>query len=223
MALTDQQTYFAELRNLTDRVFRSHPEIPDHRDRYPWLTGFLGDPFSGIWFLAENPSLSRVENAVNRDPQSVGEESQWSISPGDKLFRTMLRKHGFKQGEALASGGWNCYITDVIKETDYVQRWRNKSQKARFEVADIWAPVLHWELANSRPKLIVVMGRQTQKLLDHLRESKGPGLPHLEYLDHYSFLGSRPQGKLGPMHPKRIEQYDCDFARIAEVFREISG
>ncbi len=220
--LRNRAAYFEQLALQVSRVFERLPAGRDHRKKFPWLTGYLGDPFSGIWFLAENPSLSRVERIAQRPNFRSALDLQWSESPGDKLFRAMLVKHGFKRGGPMAPGGWRCYITDIIKETDYVQKWHDKSQGARNRVATEWAPVLTWELANSAPQLIVVMGRQTERLLKHLAST----LPNIklratEYLDHYSYIGSRPQGSLGPMHPTRIRKYDTDFQRIAEVFRQL--
>ena len=220
----NEVTYFEQLDLQVSKVFERLPGDRDHRRGYRWLTGYLGDPFSGIWFLAENPSLMRVERIAQRSDYRPSPDLQWSESPGDKLFRDMLVKHGFKLGEAMAEGGWRCYITDIIKETDYVQRWRDKSQVVRNRVAEEWAPVLIWELAYSRPQLIVVMGRQTQRLISHLAATLPEiKLPPTTYLDHYAYIGSRPQGSLGPMHPTRIRKYDTDFQRIAELFRRQSN
>jgi hypothetical protein len=40
----------------------------------------LGDPFAGIWFLAEQPSLLRMVRASKRDRLSP--DTQWSESEG---------------------------------------------------------------------------------------------------------------------------------------------
>src|SRR5437899_2448473 len=87
------EQFFSDLNRLSDTVFGSHPEIVDHRRDFPWLTGSLGDRYADIWFVAENPSLSQVRRAAGNSP-----ELQWSVSRGDKLFREMLVKHGFKTG-----------------------------------------------------------------------------------------------------------------------------
>jgi hypothetical protein len=218
----NEATYFEQLDLQVSKVFEGLPGHRDHRKKYPWLTGYLGDPFSRVWFLAENPSLSRVERITQRPNYRPSLDLQWSESPGDKLFRDMLVKYDFKLGEPMEPGGWRCYVTDIIKETDYVNSWRAKSQGERNRVAQAWAPVLTWELANSRPQLIVVMGKQTHRLLTHLASTLPDfKLPALEYLEHYSYIGSRAQGSLGPMHPTRVQKYDTDFQRIAEMFRQI--
>jgi hypothetical protein len=111
-ASNDQQheIYERELPVRIDAVFRAHPELYDHRRDYPWLIACLGDPFAPVWFVAENPSLTQVARALARTP-----EDQWNVSPGDKLFRRQLVKHGFKHGGVDEPGGWHCYITDTIK------------------------------------------------------------------------------------------------------------
>jgi hypothetical protein len=220
--LRDITVYFQRLDEQISSVFEDLSKDRDHREKFPWLTGYLGNPFSGIWFLAENPSLMRVERIAQRANFHPTIDLQWSESPGDKLFRDMLVKHGFKRGGPMEKEGWRCYITDIIKETDYVQRWHDRSQNTRNRVAEEWAPVLAWELANSAPQLIVVMGKQTQRLLKHLSSAlPAIRLPPTVYLDHYSYIGSRPQGPLGPMHPTRVQKYDADFQTIAEVFRQV--
>jgi len=51
----------------TDGIFKLNPGLFDHRTQHPWLVGALGDPHAGIWFVAENPSLTQVERVQNPD------------------------------------------------------------------------------------------------------------------------------------------------------------
>jgi len=118
-----------ELSVRIDAAFRAHPEAFDHRDAHPWLLGCLGDLFADVWFVAENPSLTQVERGLNFTP-----EEQWSVSPGDKLFRRMLTEHGFKAGTAHSPGEWRCYITDVIKSADRVETWKKRSVSERHQI-----------------------------------------------------------------------------------------
>jgi hypothetical protein len=92
-------TYSDELNRRIDRIFANHPEIPNHRKQLPWLTGYLGDSFAGIWFLAENPSLTTARRAtgVKSTPPTV--ECQWAVSSGDQLFRKCLVQNGFKEAD----------------------------------------------------------------------------------------------------------------------------
>jgi len=210
--------YWTGLVEETDRVFRSHPSLFDHRSEYPWLVGALGDPTAGIWFVAENPSLTQVERVQDPlgGPPTI--EAQWWASRGDKLLREMLVKHGFKKGTIDSPEGWNCYITNVIKEADYTKNWREKTQTARNQAAEIWAGLLDWELKNSRPKMIVVMGNQADLLLQHLVSIGKIRLPKVERITHYSYIGQRAQGKLGPMHPQRVDKYDQELERIQNIY-----
>jgi uracil-DNA glycosylase len=217
--LTDrQETFFADIARLSDAVYRSDPRIPDRRREHPSVTGCLGDPFAPVWFIAEAPSLTQVERGRARSP-----EQQWDVSPGDKLFRRMLAKHGFKEGDALAPGGWRCYITDIIKSSYFVKDWNEEPGDVRMAVAEAWAPVLRYELEQGRPRLAIALGKKTQEPLEHLqRRGLIPRLPPTITIYHYSYLGSRPQGKLGPMHPDRLAAWDADFAHIAARGRELS-
>ena len=215
------QDYSESFNKQIDSVFSSHPEIYDHRVDFPWGTGYLGNPSAGIWFVAEIPSLLRVERADRRKNQNISEDTQWSESPGDKLFREMLFKHGFKHGDPFLPGGWNCYITNVIKLTSYVKDWQEKTQTKQEWTAEIWSPVLSWELTNSKPLLVVVMGRKTQNLLEYLVANKRIRLPKTEFITHYAYIGSRPKGKMGPMHPERIRDYDAEFAHIRNIFEAL--
>jgi len=108
-----RRDFFGVIERLVDGVYRDNPRIPDRRAEYPWVTGHLGDPFAPVWFIAEAPSLSRIEGAHGRTGVMPTPEMQWTISPGDKLFREMLAKHSFKTGGAFSPGGWRCYITGV--------------------------------------------------------------------------------------------------------------
>ena len=127
----NEQEYFSELKKQVLQVIRRHPEINNWYLNFPWLTGSLGNPFVGIWFMAENPSKRRLERVAKRNPSEISTESQWSESTGDKLFRQMLVKHGFKQGKEFSLGGWSCYITNIIKQPDYADDWGAKTDKEK--------------------------------------------------------------------------------------------
>ena len=146
------QNFEVELRQRIDETFKRHPRLPDHREMFPWVTGFLGDPSSPVWFVAENPSLGQVERASGL-PALRSPESQWAaVSRGDLLFREMLVEHGFKVGDALEAGGWRCYITDVIKSVHRAEAWNREPAAVRWGVAEAWASVFAWELATGNPR-----------------------------------------------------------------------
>jgi hypothetical protein len=210
--------YWADLAKETDKVFKSHPGLRDHRSQYPWLTGAHGDPFAGIWFVGENPSLTQVERVRDPNGGAPTVEAQWWSSRGDKLLREMLVKYGFKNGSIDSPGGWKCYITNVIKEADYTRDWREKTQAARNNSAEIWAGLLAWELKNSKPRLIIAMGNQAETLLHHLISNRRIELPRVEQITHYSYIGQRALGHLGPMHPLRIIEYEKEIVRVKKIF-----
>ena len=121
-------TEFSEgLTSQIDDVFRLNRKLIDHRNAHPWLLGALGDPDSGIWFVAENPSLRQVERARNPDGGVPTPEAQWFASKGDTLLRETLVLHGFKTGTVESLGGWKCYVTNVIKQADYAKDWGSLS------------------------------------------------------------------------------------------------
>jgi hypothetical protein len=210
------------VRNQAAHVFRRFPDLPDHRKESSWVVGALGDPASPVWFIAENPSLGQVERAGRSAPLQ-DPELQWAVSEGDKLFRRMLVKHGFKTGGELTPGGWRCYITDVIKSAYRAEVWRKLTAAQRRRIAEQWAPVLAWEIEVGAPKLLVSLGGQTHKLIDHLANAGLlPPLPERLLIDHYSYIALRPEKarRLGPMNPVRIAEYDAQFAAIARRFRK---
>jgi hypothetical protein len=99
--------YADGLSDEIDKCFKI-TGLPDHRDQYPWLRGWLGDPEAPVWFISEAPSEWRVE----RDGQAADNpEAQWAISDGDKEFRAALTLAGFKEGQPLSPGGWRSYVT----------------------------------------------------------------------------------------------------------------
>lgn len=206
--------YRSELVRRTRKILRDSADVDDHYMRFPWLTGALGDPEAGVWFVAENPSLTMVERARNPDGGPPTEEAQWWASRGDKLFRDLLYKHGFKATPPDEPGGWRCYITNIIKQPDYSKLWRNKPQSRRNEAAERWAPLFAWELSQGRPPLVVALGKTVRRILKYL-DGGYFSLPATTTIHHYSYVAHRPEGQLGPMHPERVERYDADFAGIA--------
>lgn len=217
------ENYFEQLHYQVEQVFLTHPDRPNHLGKFPWLIGALGNPQSKIWFVAENPSLTMVERATNPDGSPPTIEAQWAASRGDRLFRDMLVKHGFKDGTWATQDGWQCYITNVIKEADYVKTWRAKTQQQRYQVADVWSSVLRWELDQTKPVLVVTMGQQVARLINHFINTGQLSFPRVEAIEHYSYIAHRPRDKQGPMHPLRVQEYDNDFARISATIQALKS
>ena len=213
------ETHRNELLQRTRDVLARSGSVDDHLLKFPWLTGALGEPESTVWFVAENPSLTMLERATDPGGGPPTEEAQWWASRGDKLFRDLLHEHGFKGSPPDELGGWQCYITNVIKEPDYAKLWRSKPQRKRNEAALRWASLLQWELDQGEPRVVVALGKTVQRILEFL-DGDRIRLPRLETIAHYSYVAHRPEGTLGPMHPDRVARYGAEFARIAEIQRE---
>lgn len=213
-------TYRAGLLERIGEVFSSRPALYDHRLDHPWLTGALGAPESGVWFVGENPSLRQVERVTDPQGGPPTEEAQWWASKGDRLFREMLVKHGFKASPPHEHGGWRCYITNLIKEADYAAHWRGSSAERQQEAARLWAPVLSWELEQSRPLLIVALGKIVRDILAQHAE-RGMQLPMIETVQSYTYVAQRPRGNQRPGHPERVQEYSQEFAAVAALHQRL--
>ena len=135
----------------------------------------------------------------------------------------MLVKYGFKRGLIESVGGWQCYITNVIKEADYPQTWRDKSQPARDHAAEIWSRVLFWELERSKPRLVVIMRTTYTKLLiKPLVDKRLIDVPDQKVITHYAYIGLCAQGTLGTDASRPIMAYDQEFTCIRNVFDALS-
>jgi hypothetical protein len=212
--------YANSLSGEITSVLLAHPDIPDHRIKYPWLIGALGSIRSRVVFAAENPSLSQVQAAT--DPLTDGPatiESQWWQSRGDKLFRQALVESGLKSGSIASAGDWNCYVTNVIKQPDYAEKWKKTSTQSLRRHAEIWAPVLLFELLTVKPALVVALGNKAHSLLQHLMKTKL--IPHypVHKIPHYSYIALRADAirKLGPMNPFRVQEYKQQIRHVAEL------
>ena len=76
----------------------------DWFEEYPWLTGYIGDIHSQIWFLGENPSLTQVIKQSKK--QQLNENLQWNASAGDQLLREAITEANLKDGNPLKNEGW---------------------------------------------------------------------------------------------------------------------
>lgn len=199
--------YADEVAARVDAVFTAHPELRDHRREHPWLVGWLGDVTAQVWLVAENPSATQVDRIHSSGSTP---EAQWAASSGDLLLREALVEHGLKSGGPLSAGEWHCYITNVMKSEVFVKDWNGTAKGQRLAVAEMWAPVLRFELEFGRPKKLVVLGANAYEALRHVeRQGLVPQLPPLERLHHYSYVMMRPdtKRKLGPGDPLRQAEW----------------
>lgn len=137
-------SYMAELDRLIDRT-RKRLDYTDDPKR-EWVTGYLGDPFAGIWFVGENSRRNRSTwqlNKLGALGKVASPENQWWKSAADRLFRKALAEARFQDRPELDPGGWHCYVTDMIKENAGVGSWnKGLNDDGRFERAKGWRDVL---------------------------------------------------------------------------------
>ncbi|MBI3859506.1 MAG: uracil-DNA glycosylase family protein [Thaumarchaeota archaeon] len=208
----------AKVRAEVDKVFATNPQLFDHRKKYPWCPGYLGDMTSGLIFLAENPSLQGLRK-VSKNEALQDPELQWWVSRGDKVFRSALAKAGFKDGRPDERGGWHCYITNFVKMAEQPSRWNSKTEEERFEIVRAFAPVLQTEINIVKPRMIAVMGMDRPRsyflrvLHEHLLEL--PPSCAVEYVWHYATFNR------GSFTTAKVHKYETDFERLSSKLRQL--
>ncbi len=91
------------LGKLVDDVYAGRRDLVDHRIRFPWLQGFLGDPQARVWFIAWYPSTRAVQRI--HSPTATC-ESQWLATEGDRIFRqNLIRAASRQETSSLRVGG----------------------------------------------------------------------------------------------------------------------
>jgi hypothetical protein len=120
-------------------------------------------------------------------------ESQWWGGPSDyaaRRFRWVLCELGLKTTPWDARGGWNCYITNLVKEVNVVGDQNALCLGAKKLQAEVWAPILEWEIGRVKPRLIFCVGAKTYRLVRWLqREGLLSEFP-VHQIWHYSARGS---------------------------------
>lgn len=190
--------YFEELREKINLRLRElgtrHADL--QIKEYPWLYGALGAVPSEVMFICENPSLSGVRRAHvdTIDGRAPDIEAQWwggRNNPAAKRFRRVLHRMGLKTTRPDARGGWNCYITNVVKEANIAGLEQGtKSSGERLHQARDWAGILGWELEQVRPEHVFTVGGKAHDAVARLL-AEGllpPFEPRL--MGHYSARGS---------------------------------
>lgn len=202
------------IQGAISRVIRD-AGVEDHREGFPWLKGYLGDPGRGTWFIAWYPSLSKVKGANRRGDSP---NLQWSESPGDRVFRETLVKFKFKSGEPMSAGGWNCYITDLVKSPYDVGAYKSMSRHEQDRAIRQWAPVLQLELTMGKPRVLVAMGAEVRDALGRFIDiSRTDLLIYPGKLWHYATLN------YGPVTPDKRSAYEAQFVELSVYLRTLSA
>lgn len=210
----------------SDSIFREikknikKHKLYDYLNDYPWLTGYIGNPNCSVWFIGENPSLDGVKKVHDRNTEH-SENLQWNSHSGDWLLRDSLTEFGYKDGESRENVGWNCYITNFIKEPETVAvRNKKKQDKKYWQVQALrWLPILQLQIDNGKPKVLVEMGGQALEILNFMKVN-GLKTPEFDFIPHYSYIMKRPDRstKLGPGHPLRIKEFKEAISRIKNKY-----
>lgn len=208
------------VQSIKEIIHRDH--LDNWFNDYPWLTGQLGNINSPVWFIGENPSLSGVRN-IDRMSVDKTENLQWNSSSGDKLLREALSESGLKYEVPGSNEGWECYITNAIKEPEIVSERNKKKRDSSYwkEQAKRWMPVLQEQIDIGRPEVLVALGGQAEKILRYMI-TIGLQAPRIEKIHHYSYIMKRPEAgtSRGPGHPDRILEFKNS---IREIARSYSG
>ena len=204
------------VQSIKEIIKRDH--LDNWFDDYPWLTGQLGSINSPVWFIGENPSLSAVKRVDQRSVDKT-ENLQWNSHNGDRLLREALSESGLKHGLPESNEGWECYITNAIKEPEIVSERSKKKRDSSYwkEQAERWMPVLQEQIDIGRPKVLVVLGGQAEKILKYMIEI-GLKAPKIEKIHHYSYIMKYPEAgtRRGPGHPDRVLEFKSSVREIAK-------
>lgn len=201
--------------------------LRDWLDEFPWLTGYLGDPLSPVWFIAECPSLTAIEKADKRERgkpepnQELSENLQWNCHDKDtQMLREALTRAGLKDGDLCANSDWRCYLTNAVKEPQFAKDRNAQKPKKNMlrEDANIWWPVLQHQIDNGKPGVLVPIGQNSADLLEYMREcGLKTSAEIISPIYQYSYIMTKPDRKmgLGPGHPARIEEFEASILKIA--------
>ncbi len=204
------------LLSLTKKTIKNH-SLSDWLIDFPWLTGYLGDVHSAIWFIAENPSLSAVEKVASRYSEK-SKNLQWDYGADErKLFHDAITEAGLKTGDPALNEGWKCYITNVIKEPEIVGDRNQKNLQCHKDQAEIWRHVLQEQINYGKPEVLVAVGVNACTILKSM-ESHGLQIPVIDKILHYSYIMKRPCKGRGPRHPERIREFKESVVAIAEKY-----
>ena len=195
--------YFNTLRNKINQKLKELMESKvidlevrkEQIEKYTWLYGALGNVPSNVMLICENPSFKGVKNANIKtvDGEQPDIEAQWwggEKNPAAKRFRKALHRTQLKTTLPEEKGGWNCYITNAIKQVNIVKNQNALPQCIKEQQAKDWATILQWEIFQVKPKYIFCMGGKTERAIKLLQKENMIQKFPINKLIHYSARGA---------------------------------
>ena len=179
------------LEELVKRKRIASEQAQRQIEEFPWLYGALGKVPADACFICENPSLTGVRkaNVDTIDGELPDIEAQWWGGTTDnaaRRFRVALYQLGLKTTQPRERGGWECYITNVIKQANIAKDQAILSLDEKKKQAKDWADVLQWELDQVKPKYVFCVGGNSSGLVRFLqRDLSLEKFPVYEVM-HYS-------------------------------------
>lgn len=167
-------------------------------EEYPWLYGALGKVPAEVMFICENPSFKGIEKAqvdtIDHGPPDI--EAQWWGGSTDNAacrFRVALYRLGLKTNRPRERDGWECYITNVIKQANEAREQELLSLSEKQQQAREWADILQWELDQVKPKYVFCVGGNTFNYVWMLQKESWIKQFSIHKVMHYSARGSTPK------------------------------
>ncbi len=163
----------------------------DQIEKYTWVYGALGKVPSDVMFICENPSIKGIEKAAI-DPIDSGPldiESQWwggTNDPAAKRFRGALCKLNLKTTRPRQRGGWECYITNVIKQSNIAKDQEGLLYVSKNQQARDWAEILQWEINHVKPKYVFCVGGNAYNFVQLLQKEDRVSQFSIYKIPHYS-------------------------------------
>lgn len=162
---------------------------------FPWLYGALGKVPSDVMFICENPSFAGIEKAhvdtIDHGRPDI--EAQWWGGSTDNAacrFRVALYRLGLKTTRPRERDGWECYITNVIKQANVAKDQEELSSADKRQQARDWADILQWELDEVKPKYVFCVGSNTYTYVQMLQREGWIKRFPVHKVMHYSARGS---------------------------------
>jgi hypothetical protein len=84
-------------------------------------------------------------------------EAQWWGGAAQR-FRIALYQLKLKTNRIRERGGWECYITNVIKQSNIAKDQGDLKTVDKKQQARDWSDILNWELETVKPKFVFCVG-----------------------------------------------------------------